>query len=113
MLYDGGALSCFNSRTGEPLYEHQRPAGGKYFTASPWAYNGRVFCLNEDGVTFVVRAGDKFELLGTNKLADDDMCLATPGISGDRLLLRTAARLYCIAGKPSERSESPTPAAAK
>ena len=65
--------------------------GGNHFTASPWAYNGRVFCLNEDGETFVVRAGDKFELLDTNKLADDDMCMATPAMVGDRLLIRTPA----------------------
>jgi hypothetical protein len=55
-----------------------------------------VFCLNEDGVTFVMRAGDKFELLRTNKLADDDMCMATPAMVGDRLLIRTSARIYCI-----------------
>ena len=59
-----------------------------------------MFCLNEDGVTFVVRAGDRFELLQTNKLADDDMCLATPAVAGDRLLVRSAVRLYCIGQKP-------------
>jgi len=69
---------------------------GLHCTTSPWAYHGRVFCLNEDGVTFVVRSGDKFDLLGTNTLADDDMCMATPALAGDRLLLRTAARLYCL-----------------
>ena len=26
----------------------------------------------------------------------DDMCFATPAISGDRLLIRTSARIYCI-----------------
>ena len=41
-------------------------------------------------------AGDKFELLHTNKLADDDMCMATPAMVGDRLLIRTSARIYCI-----------------
>ena len=35
-------------------------------------------------------------MLQTNKLADDDMTLASPAISGDRLLIRTAARIYCI-----------------
>jgi outer membrane protein assembly factor BamB len=29
-------------------------------------------------------------------LADDDMGMATPAIVGDRLLIRTAARIYCI-----------------
>jgi len=47
----------------------------------------------------VLAAGDKFEILHTNKLADDDMCMATPAMSGDRLLIRTAARIYCIQRK--------------
>ena len=96
VLYDRGMLAAFDSRTGKSLFEQQRLPDGKHFTASPWAHDGRVFCLNEDGVTFVVRAGDKFELLHTNKLADDDMCLATPAMVGDRLLIRTSARIYCI-----------------
>ena len=62
-----------------------------------------MFCLNEDGVTFVVAAGDKFELLRTNKLAGDDMCLATPAMVGDRLLIRTSARIYCIRKIPSSQ----------
>ena len=66
------------------------------FTSSPWGYNGKVFCLNEDGITFVLNAGDEFEVLHENSLAEDDMCMATPAMAGDRLLIRTAARLYCI-----------------
>jgi outer membrane protein assembly factor BamB len=96
VLYDFGLLSAFNARTGEMLYDRQKLPGGLHFTASPVAGNGRVFCLNEDGVTFVVRAGDRFELLQTNKLAGDDMCMATPALAGDRLLIRSAARIYCI-----------------
>jgi outer membrane protein assembly factor BamB len=100
VLYDRGLLSAFNARTGEVLYDRQKLPGGLRFTASPWACNGRVFCLNEDGVTFVVRSGDAFELLRTNKLAEDDMCLATPALAGDRLLIRSGARIYCIGKKP-------------
>ncbi|HEY5914034.1 MAG TPA: PQQ-binding-like beta-propeller repeat protein [Verrucomicrobiae bacterium] len=96
VLYDLGELSAFDARTGTPLFTRQKLAQGLHLTASPWAANGRVFCLNEDGVTFVVRAGDRFELLHTNKLADDDMCMASPALAGDRLLIRTAVRLYCI-----------------
>jgi hypothetical protein len=54
-----------------------------------------------------LRAGDKFELLHTNKLTDDDMCLATPAIVGDRLLIRTSMRVYCVRQPVS----SPAPAA--
>jgi len=100
VLYDLGLLSAFNARTGAVLYERQKLPGGLRFTASPWAANGQIFCLNEDGLTFVVRAGDSFELLHTNKLAEDDMCMATPALAGDRLLIRSAARVYCIGKQP-------------
>jgi outer membrane protein assembly factor BamB len=109
VLYDRGLLSAFDARTGKPLFEQQKLPEGKHFTASPWAYDGHVFCLNEDGVTFVLRAGDKFDLLHTNKLAGDDMCMATPAVIGDRLLVRTSARVYCI--RKSVSSDGPaTPA---
>jgi outer membrane protein assembly factor BamB len=96
VLLDNGRLSAYDPQTGKPLYEREKLPPGANFTASPWACNDRVFCLNEDGTTFVVKAGDKFELMQTNKLADDDVCLASPAISGDRLLIRTAVRIYCI-----------------
>jgi outer membrane protein assembly factor BamB len=96
VLLDNGRLSALDPQTGKPYYEREKLPPGANFTSSPWACNDRVFCLNEDGVTFAVRAGEKFEVLQTNKLADDDMTLASPAISGDRLLIRTAARIYCI-----------------
>jgi len=96
VLLDRGHLVCYDPATGEPIYERQRLPRGSGFTASPWAYEGKLFCLNEDGVTYVVKAGDAFELLQTNPLAEDDMGMATPAIAGDRLLIRTSARLYCI-----------------
>ena len=99
VLYDRGLVSCYDAKTGQALYDRERLPEGLAFTSSPWAVGGRVFCLNEDGVCYVVRAGDKFELLHTNKLADGDMCMATPALAGDRLLIRTAARLYCIRGR--------------
>ncbi len=99
VLYDRGEVSAFDSLTGTPLFSREKLPNGLHFTVSPWASSGRIFCLNEDGVAFVLRAGDRFELLGTNKLADDDMCMATPALAGDRLLIRTSVRLYCITNR--------------
>ena len=99
VLYDRGLVSCYDAKTGKLLYDRERLPEGLAFTASPWAANGRVFCLNEDGVCYVLRAGDQFEVLHLNKLAGEDMCMATPALAGDRLLIRTAARLYCIRTK--------------
>ncbi|HEY6169064.1 MAG TPA: PQQ-binding-like beta-propeller repeat protein, partial [Verrucomicrobiae bacterium] len=96
VLHDRGLLSCYDAKTGAMRYDRERLPNGLAFTSSPWAAAGKIFCLNEDGVCYVVRAGDRFELLHTNKLADDDMCMATPALAGDRLLIRTAARVYCF-----------------
>ncbi|MFA6239317.1 MAG: PQQ-binding-like beta-propeller repeat protein [Candidatus Hydrogenedentales bacterium] len=96
VLYDRGFVACFNALDGSAVYERQQipEAGG--FTCSPWAYGDRIFCLNEDGVTFVLKAGDVFELVRKNPLAGDDMGMSTPAIAGDRLLIRSSARVYCI-----------------
>lgn len=96
VLLDRGLLSAYDAKTGKVLFERERIPQGGGFTASPWAANGKIFCLNEDGVTFVFRAGEKFDLLHSNRLAEDDMGMATPAIAGDNLLLRTSARIYCI-----------------
>ena len=96
VLYDRGLVSCFDPKTGKALYDRERLPDGFAFTASPWAVGGKIFCLNEDGVCYVLRAGDKFELLHMNRLTSDDMCMATPALAGDRLLIRTASRVYCI-----------------
>ncbi len=96
VLYDRGFFAGFDARTGRELFAQQRLPNGRAFTASPWAANGKIFCLNEDGVTFVLRDSDQYELVRTNALAEDDMGMATPAIVGDRLLIRTAARMYCI-----------------
>lgn len=96
VLLDRGYLSSFNPKTGEEIYGKQRLPSSTGFTASPFAYQGKIFCFNEDGGTNVCKAGKTFELLHTNQLADDDMGMATPAIAGNSLLIRTSARIYCI-----------------
>jgi hypothetical protein len=64
------------------------------FTSSPWAYNGKIFAMSEDGDTFVMQAGPEFKVLRENAL--DEMTLATPAIVRGSLLMRTAGRLYRI-----------------
>jgi outer membrane protein assembly factor BamB len=96
VLKDQGFVVCFDAVTGEEVYQRERLPEGRAFTASPWAHNGHIFCLNEFGTTFVVKAGPEFEIEHTNTLDEDAMCLATPAAAGDRLLIRTATSLYCL-----------------
>lgn len=95
VLYDRGLISCFDAKTGEVVYEKQRLSGSaNAFTSCPWAYDGKVFCLSEEGDTFVVRAGKKFEVLGKNSVGEFSM--ATPAIADNALFLRTLKHLYRI-----------------
>jgi outer membrane protein assembly factor BamB len=98
VLHDRGTVSCYNAKDGTPIYEKQELPKGAGYTASPWASNGMIFCLNEDGITHVLRAGDTFEVLHSNALDENDMGMATPALTPERLLLRTSSRLYAIGG---------------
>jgi outer membrane protein assembly factor BamB len=103
-LFDFGFLACHDAATGREVYGKQRFPAGATFTSSPWAYNGKLFFLSEDGKTHVVKAGPKFELLKTNDL--DEFCMATPAMSQGHLLIRTASRLYCLTNtSPAKTSE--------
>jgi outer membrane protein assembly factor BamB len=96
VLFDFGFLSCHDARTGRLVYEKQRiqPEAAAGFTASPWGARGKVFALSEDGDTFVFEAGPAYARVGKNSLGE--MCMATPALAGDRLLIRTLGRLVCI-----------------
>lgn len=93
---DTGILSRYELQTGKLSYR-ARIEDGVAFSASPWGAGGKVFCLNEEGKTFVLGTGDKYELLKVNDLAE--FSLATPALVGDRLLMRTETMLYCIREK--------------
>ena len=99
MLNDKGIFSRRNAETGERIYQSRVAPGASAFTASPWAYNGHVFAMSEEGDTFVIEAADQYRLVRANSL--DDFSMATPAIVGDRLLIRTQHRLYSIRKRTS------------
>jgi outer membrane protein assembly factor BamB len=96
VLFDGGSLAAYDARTGGQVYDKQRFTTGKAgFSASPWAYDGKIFCLAETGETQVVAAGREFRVLHVNRL--DETALATPAVARDSVILRTLTKLYRIA----------------
>jgi outer membrane protein assembly factor BamB len=91
---DTGIVTCLNAQTGKLLWQgriHDR------FTASPVEAGGLLYFPSETGVTYVVRAGDSFEVVAKNTLGAP--LLASPAVVGDRLLLRTQEELVCIGEK--------------
>ena len=94
-LLDRGFFTAHDARTGEEIYSRQRIAVGAAFTASPWAYDDKIFALSEDGDAYVIRAGGTFEVIGRNPLGEFTM--ATPAIAHGSLFIRTRSKLYRIA----------------
>jgi outer membrane protein assembly factor BamB len=94
-LMDRGFLTSNDPVTGREIYGRQRlaPDSGT-FSASPWAYNGKIFAVSEDGDTFVMQAGPEFKLLGRNTLGE--MTLASPAVANGSVFIRTATKLYRI-----------------
>jgi outer membrane protein assembly factor BamB len=95
-VLDRGGFECYDAKTGDQVYSQKKivDKGRTTFTASPWAYNGKVFSLSEQGNTYVVEAGPNFKLLHQNSL--DELCIACPAIVGDRVIIRTVSKLYSI-----------------
>jgi outer membrane protein assembly factor BamB len=95
VLHEQGFIQCLKVKTGKVVYPRQRlQRTRRGFSASPWAYDDKVFCLSQDGTTYVVQAGPEFKLLGENRL--EDMFLATPAVAGGAVYLRGRDYLYCI-----------------
>ena len=59
IVNDNGVLLVMDAKTGAEIYKARVGGIGNTFSASPWAVNGNVFFLSEDGVTFGIEAGDK------------------------------------------------------
>jgi outer membrane protein assembly factor BamB len=93
-LLDRGFFESYDALTGEPIYDRVRVTVGASFTSSPWAYNGKIFALSEQGDTYVIEAGREFNVVGVNSLGE--MAMASPAIVGDRLLIRTRSKVYSI-----------------
>ncbi len=130
LLYDGlvylcnenGMLTCLDAKTGKQHYQERTHASN--YRASPVYADGKIYLTAQDGVITVVKAGPKFEILATNRLAtnseskaaappspggggrgrrgggganlDGGAMNASPAISNGRIYLRTMDTLYAI-----------------
>jgi outer membrane protein assembly factor BamB len=90
-----GILSCADAATGKLLIDRQRLPEVRRIYSSPVGAAGRVYLTSREGTTLVIRHGDTFEVVATNKLNDD--IDASAAIVGNELYLRGKKYLYCIA----------------
>jgi len=91
---DRGILTCIDAKTGEVKYEGGRIPIPATFTASPVAFDGKILMTSEDGDTFIVKAGPKHEIIGTNSVGEP--VYASPAMADGRIYIRGEKNLYAI-----------------
>src|SRR6185503_9466538 len=93
LVRDGGMISSFDAKTGQPFYTQERlGAIGSYYS-SPVAADGRLYVASLPGKLTVVKAGgEKPEILHQAEFGE--RIFATPVLVDDKLYLRTATKLW-------------------
>jgi outer membrane protein assembly factor BamB/rhodanese-related sulfurtransferase len=88
-------VTCFEAATGKVLWQGRLGVAQREgFSASPIGVDGKVFFTNDQGETFVLRAGPTFELLRTNRIGETT--LASPALVDGRWYIRTDRSLFAI-----------------
>ena len=97
LVDDRGVVHVLDNKTGAVVYGPQRLKPGTY-SSSPVLAGDRIYVLNEDGLTTVIKSGREFQVLAENPLGE--YVLGSPAASDGQLFIRTGQHLYCI-GKPA------------
>ncbi len=88
-------LKCFSLATGDLVFSER--LSGVSTWASPVATpDGRIY-LASAGKSYVIKAGDKLEVLATNEIGEENR--ATAAMSDGKIFLRGDKNLYCISKK--------------
>jgi outer membrane protein assembly factor BamB len=91
IVSDVGNATCFEAKTGKRMWKEKL---GRHHSASPVAAGGLLYFPDDNGITYVVKAGPSYELVAKNELGEE--CYASPALSRGRIYLRTAKSLFCI-----------------
>ncbi len=94
VLANQGIFDSYELLTGKEIYRQRINHQGGGFSASPVAADGRIYLSSEDGDIFVVKAGEKFELLSTNRMGE--RLMATPALCDGRMFVRAEHTLFAI-----------------
>ena len=88
-------VTCFEAATGQVMWQERlgRPRR-EGFSASPIVVDGKIFFTNDEGQTFVLKAGPEFELLHTNDIGAPT--LASPALVDGYWYIRTSRELIAI-----------------
>lgn len=91
MVSDGGISTWLDLEDGNTVWTER--LGGKY-SSSPLLADGKIFIGSQSGEMHVLKPGDEFQRLATNKL--DSNIMASPAAVEGKLFVRTKDSLYCF-----------------
>ena len=94
LMTDRGLLTCLDAKTGKMEYEGARVPKPTTFLASPVAYEGKILLTSEEGETFILKAGPKYEVLRSNSLGE--AVYASPAIANGNIFIRSERHLFAI-----------------
>lgn len=92
-----GAVSCFNSKTGERYWVHEFDHG---FYSSPILVGGNVYLMDMNGVMYIFKAAREFKLIAQNELGEKAVTI--PAFSRRSIYIRGEKHLFCIRGEKSK-----------
>jgi outer membrane protein assembly factor BamB len=88
-------VTSFEAPSGKVMWQNRLgEARREGFSASPVSVDGKVFFTNDEGETFVLRAGPTFDLMHVNQIGETT--LATPAMVDGTWYIRTDRNLYAI-----------------
>jgi outer membrane protein assembly factor BamB len=91
VVSDTGNLSCLEPHTGKRLWKKKL---ARHVSASPVLADGYLYFVDDDAVTYILKANGEFAVLQKNKL--DDECYSSPAVSQGQIFIRGLQSLYCI-----------------
>jgi outer membrane protein assembly factor BamB len=102
IVNESGVGQCIDLKSGEDKWAAQKPRlAGQKGTSATWGSmllaGDRLYLMNKNSDTFIIRASPKFELLATNSL--NEPAESSPAPSDGEIFLRTYKALWCIAAK--------------
>ena len=69
-------------------------------SASPVAVDGKIYCAGEDGIVFVLEAGERFKPPKEHQVGETLM--ASPALSDGVMYLRGTRTLFAVGKKKSQ-----------
>lgn len=95
-IHNPSILKCWRLADGELIYKERLPNGVNQ-VASPFVTPQGNLYFAGGGMSAVIAAGPKFELLATNDLGDSSS--ASAAVAGGRIYIKGGRHLYCIGKK--------------